>query len=195
MKTTPYLIQRLKRPFPPQEDSENKTIFQKLENIFSFGGGRINGGLSDEAMKILRDVWRYDYMGSSEFEWGAVPESLKRIAQNNSKYITGQIEVEASTYNMESKDKKDKYIHKKGLVFYACIKGDEPELIEWIGKFANEKKQNYHTKESVNLGNSICGNEDSFYREVKGWHDIENDYLFFTDKEMFDNFCIVMKIK
>ncbi len=195
MKRPPYLIQRLKKPFPKQEEPGKETFFQKLANAFSFGGGLKNGGLSDEAMKLLSDVWRYDYMGSAEFEWGAVPESLERIAEDISHYITGQTEVKACVYNWNSKDKKDKYINEKALIFYVCQKEDESEVKEWIGKFADEKKRGYHTKESVNLARSICVKEDSFYREVVGWHDIDNDYLFFTDKEMFEGFCAIMNIK
>jgi hypothetical protein len=40
----------------------------------------------------LDSLIRYDYMGSSEFEWGALPKSLKSITTNWSKYVHFQID-------------------------------------------------------------------------------------------------------
>ncbi|KKS64951.1 MAG: hypothetical protein UV32_C0003G0012 [Candidatus Collierbacteria bacterium GW2011_GWF2_42_51] len=65
-------------------------LIQRLEkpigraSPFSFGGGLKNGGLSKEAMDVLGDIFNFDYMGSSEFEWGAVPAALNFIAEQSS---------------------------------------------------------------------------------------------------------------
>ena len=40
-----------------------------------------NGGLSNEAMDLIRGIWSFDYMGASEFEWGAIPKALGEIAK------------------------------------------------------------------------------------------------------------------
>ncbi|KKL26470.1 hypothetical protein LCGC14_2394990, partial [marine sediment metagenome] len=72
-----YLIQRLHKPHQIGGNED----FKKLVNCFSFGGGLKDGGLSDEAMKLIIKIWRFDYMGSAEFEWGAVPESLSNVFQ------------------------------------------------------------------------------------------------------------------
>lgn len=53
-----YLVQRLNRPT------------NGYDNPFSFGGGLKNGGLSEDAMKLLRPIFSFDYMGSAEFEFG-----------------------------------------------------------------------------------------------------------------------------
>src|SRR3972149_3511420 len=68
---TPYYIQRLGKPYSTTP--------------FSFGGGLINGGLADEAMKMLDSIFSFDYMGSAEFEWGAVPTALQSLANLSSK--------------------------------------------------------------------------------------------------------------
>jgi hypothetical protein len=72
MKHSSYLIQRLEEPWGG--------MAQFKDNPFSFGGGLRNGGLSQEAMDLIRGIWSFDYMGSAEFEFGAVPEALNAIA-------------------------------------------------------------------------------------------------------------------
>ena len=61
MSFRPYLIQRL-------EKSKNYV------NPFSFGGGLVNGGLSKDAMSLLKPIFSFDYMGSAEFDFGVLPK-------------------------------------------------------------------------------------------------------------------------
>ncbi len=179
----PYLIQRLQKPYKTESN-----LFGG-QNPFSFGGGYKNGGLSDDAMTLLNKIWQYDYMGSSEFEWGAVPKSLQSIIKNISNYITGEIEVIGKYNDYQS----GKNLKESSLVYYVCLKDDEKDVCEWINKFADDKKRDYHTKESVNLAGTIC--KQKYYLNNGGWHDIDNHYLFFTDKEMFENFCMLFEFK
>lgn len=55
-----WLIQRLNKPYP-RKDS--------IGEIFSFGGGLKNGGLSDNAMALLRPIFSFEYMGAAEFDY------------------------------------------------------------------------------------------------------------------------------
>lgn len=68
-----YLIQRLKRPH------KSDGPLGDLARCFAFGGGLADGGMSKEAYALVNKLWRFDYMGSSEFEWGAVPAALAAI--------------------------------------------------------------------------------------------------------------------
>lgn len=174
MKTTPYLIQRLEKS-------------RVSSNPFTFGGGMKNGGLSDEAMSMLSTIWSYDYMGSAEFELGALPKSFQRIVENISDYTTGSITVNAKAYSF----KMSKDIESQSEVFYVCLKQDEGETIHWIEKFANSKDR-HHLKERLGFRENICGLE---YADCYGWHDIDNDYLFFTNQDMFDGFCQLFELK
>jgi len=63
-----WLIQRLKKPYQSNGQGLEKLGFK--DNPFAFGVGLLNGGISPEAMDLTREIWRYDYMGSAEFEWG-----------------------------------------------------------------------------------------------------------------------------
>jgi hypothetical protein len=186
---TPFLIQRLQKPFKLKKtEGESAEMMEAVANAFAFGGGLKNGGLSDEAFGLLREIWRYDYMGSAEFEFGALPKSFQYIAKNISKYVVGETKVTAICRDYRN----DEDLTKKATVYFVCKKDDETEVCEWIKKFANEKKRNYRTKESVNLAANICG--EKYYEETTGWHDIDNHYLFFTDREMFDKFCALFEL-
>jgi len=184
----PYLIQRLKKPHKKVE-GEKANIMQALANSFSFGGGKINGGISKDAMKLLNEIWRYDYMGSSEFEWGAVPESLQAIAKDIKNYIRSEIRVKASQHDYTA----NAVVYCTETIYYVCNIKDKQEVEKWIAILANDVERKYRTKEGVRLASSMCGEEYS--TDIVGWHDIDNHYLFFTDKEMFDNFCKLINLK
>ena len=188
----PYLIQRLRKPFKPSnEESEKATMMKKIANAFSFGGGLVNGGLSKEAMELVSKIWRYDYMGAAEFEWGAVPESLHRMGKNHKSLVTGKIKVLAEANDWSSRPVKK--IKKDGLVYYVCYDLHQKDVEEWIPKFADDIKHEFRTKESVNLSQNIIGSE--YHKDTVGWHDNNNDYLFFTDPEMYLGFCDLFEIK
>lgn len=173
----PYLIQRLKKPFKVEGP------MKELSNSFSFGGGKVNGGLSNEAWKILSQIWRYDYMGSAEFEYGALPKSFTRIVDNCESYEKAEIDVKVKSSDLKIADVK---------VYIFSKKEDTAEAKEWIKKFANARGEGFHTKERVCLIESI--HKPEFYKDIVGWHDIDNDFLFFTDKEMFENFTNLFNI-
>jgi hypothetical protein len=69
----PWLIQRLQRP------RKSNGPLGDISRCFAFGGGLKDGGINKEAYELIEKLWRFDYMGSSEFEWGAVPAALKAL--------------------------------------------------------------------------------------------------------------------
>lgn len=159
----PFLIQRLKKPFKESSLSDL---------IVSFGGGLKNGGLSDEAMELIKNIFRFDYMGSAEFEWGAVPKTLLRIANNHKSNISFEITV-------KTKENKCK------TVYVICDKSVCQEVINWIRlKAFDEYDKNYWTKERVGLQYAV--NDDGILSGVRGWLELDNGFFFFTDKEMFE---------
>src|SRR4051812_12009846 len=115
----PYLVQRLEKP-------RNGGVMG-LASAFSFGGGLVNGGLSKEAMGMLKIIFSFNYMGSSEFEYGAVPAAFQLLS--TSKLVCGI---------MEGAQKP---------VYYICDHNLEPDVRNWIRDEIAEK--NGYTKESV----------------------------------------------
>ena len=178
-----WLVQRLLAPFK----TENK--LNAIANAFSFGGGYVNGGLSDEAMVLLKDIFRFDYMGSAEFEFGAVPEALSKIAKgaHEKEYVAFRIPVHYSWKDWRSKDVK------KGVrdVFVICNKADELEVTARVNVFATDK--HHHTKELVGFNSSLA--EAEYSNKTIAWLELDNGYMFFKEKDCFEKMANLLGIK
>jgi hypothetical protein len=189
--TKPYLIQRLQKPY------KTEGVLNALGNPFAFGGGLVNGGLSKDTMSLLKDIWRYDYMGSAEFEFGALPKSLHEIGKYSTegKLTSFELEVTAKVadYVYDYAKKRGDNISKNATAKIYCI--CHVEYVDEIKAFITSMAsgEGFYLKEALNLRESICGSES--HVDTVGWHDIDNHYLFFTDKEMFDKISIVFGIK
>lgn len=147
----PYLVQRLRKP-------------SGFHNPFSFGGGIVNGGINKDVMEVLNQIWLFDYMGSTEFEWGAVPQALNKLAKlsKDGKLIACEYEID------------------EGAVYYICPSDIEDDVLKWIKMAA--KEQHSETKGFVGLKDSMKGK-----LKYKGWIELQNPFMFFIDGEMFNN--------
>lgn len=164
-----WLIQRLEKPY----EVEGKMA--DLANAFSFGGGLVNGGLSKEAMALLKPLFAFDYMGSAEFEFGEVPKTFSKIVENKENYIDFTIAIKFKYKEWKTGEIKTG-VHD---VFIICNKEDRDEVVKRISKFATES---YHdTKEMVGLDGALANAE---YKErLIGWLELDNGYMFFKDQE------------
>jgi len=117
-------------------------------------------------MSILKSLFSFDYMGSAEFEWGAVPKAFEELS------------------------KADLVASVEGKVFILCPKAIESEVKEWI-KLA-VKGENGHLKEHLGLKEAL--NKEKYAR-AEGWLKIEESsyckepFMFFINEEMFNNTC------
>lgn len=159
----PYLIQRLQKP------SQWEIKGKKMDYPFSFGGGLKNGGLSDNAMDLIREIFSFDYMGSAEFEYGAVPQALSFLASQASKnnLINGEIEV-----------------NKNEIVYYLSPREYEKEVIDCIKLL---RQDSLRLKEHCGLNHYFEGFLGHPPRkDICGWLELDNGYMFFTDKHMYE---------
>lgn len=101
----------------------------------------------------IDSILDFDYMGSAEFEFGALPQSLKRIRENISDYCISTFEI---------KNKK--------ISFFCNNKLIKSEIIDGL---ADNK---FHLKEYCDFSNYI--NNKLRFRSSDFWWDIENDYMF-----------------
>ena len=151
----PHLIQRLKKPIGNP-------------NPWAFGGGLENGGLSKEASNLLKGIFSFDYMGSSEFEWGAVPAALQFIAEQASitkrKYIFWKVNAGLVVAN------------KHNGVFYICPKSYEDGVKTIIdGLLKNEST--LYLKESCGLKDRI-ETPTKYNEKTVGWLELDNGFYF-----------------
>jgi hypothetical protein len=152
-----WLIQRLKQPYP--QDS-----VLGADNPFAFGGGYRNGGLSDEAMGLLRGIFSFDYMGAAEFEWGAVPKAMQSLAKQAKKLTAYPLDVDD---------------HR---LYVLCQQAHADEVSERITGWATERYNDL--KEQTRLSSALNPERD-WDREVCGWLELDNGFFFFTDEAMW----------
>lgn len=104
----------------------------------------------------IDQILQFDYMGSSEFEWGALPKALKRIRENISEY----------TYFQYSFKK-----HPTKVVTVFCKK----EQQDFIGNILEQlADREIRLKEYCDLDKFITG--EKYGHDF--WWDIDNDWMF-----------------
>lgn len=174
-----WLVQRLNKPHGASG------IFGK-DNPFAFGGGLRNGGLSDDAMDLLRGIFSFDYMGAAEFEFGEVPKALQRIAE--------QTDLSATAFEVPLSQVAEGWSRTKvpaptGQATVYLLAPDEwsDEAELRIRLWAAEGYR-AELKEATHLDTTLRPTEDYHGRTV-GWLELNNGFMFFTDEQMWAQTC------
>jgi hypothetical protein len=168
-----YLIQRLEKP-------AKSGIFG--DNPFAFGGGLRNGGLSEDAMALLRRILAFDYMGSAEFEFGAVPKALQTLAKAavDRKVVAKTITVDTvPVYVLAPADYMD-YVE-------AVIRADYEG-----GPESPRLKQGTRFRDAIKIAK---GDDVRFPTRVCGWLELDNGFMYFTDREMFEGVAALFEVE
>jgi len=178
------LVQRLVKP-------SKQDKFSQISNAFAFGGGFKNGGISEEAMNLIRPIFRFDYMGAAEFEFGNVPKALAKIFDQREQMIHFEILIEpkniGKNYQREyANEICPPFPDQSKPVYVFCHKDDRKEVEDFIRYEAKNKhtSQKYCLKEGtlLNLSLDPVDSRDG----IQGWLELDNGFMFFTDKEMFE---------
>jgi hypothetical protein len=113
-------------------------------------------------------------MGAAEFEYGAVPEAVAKMYETPKMFESGKIdELKIPVYVMAPKGHMKEV--KKRIVAWSkegCTRG---------------------TKENVCLYYSLEPEKDPI--KICGWIELNNPFMFFTDKKMYEDFCDLLSIK
>jgi hypothetical protein len=180
-----WLIQRLNAP-------RDHGAFK--DNPFSFGGGYKNGGLTEEAMSLIRSIWSFDYMGSAEFEWGSVPATLHKIAERASKG-----EMQAGTFTIPLAEVKPKWGDKRipaadevGIIYVLAPAKWYEEIAERIREIAR-KGYEFSLKGDSRLNNALRPVDE--WDDTKGWLELDNGFAFFVDEEMWRKTCTLFGVE
>ncbi len=176
MQTT-WLVQRLRKP-------------RGHDNPFSFGGGLKNGGLSDEAMGLLRGIFSFDYMGAAEFEFGAVPAALRKIAKSNLSAFS--FAVPLSEVPKGWRDKSGTQPKGTATVYVLCPAEFAEQITARINEWARDEFP--RLKERLGFTNALrpVAEWDS---ETCGWLELDNGFLFFTDQAMWQKACALFGVE
>lgn len=120
--------------------------------------------MSRPEAKGIDAILRFDYMGSSEFEYGALGDSLRAIRRELDKY-----------------DYFDHAINGRPLTIF-CKKEDEQTVKEHVNGLAARK---FRLKEYCDLS-GYTNPEDSILKCFNDhWWDIYNHYMFWKASEHF----------
>lgn len=116
--------------------------------------------------KGIDKLLQFDYMGSVEFEFGALPKSLKRVRERISDYVQFQ-------YSFIK--------HPDKLVTVFCKK----EQQQFVGEILEQLSEgNIRLKEYCDLNNYLV--PESKWRNSDFWWDIDNDWFFWKYTPDFD---------
>ena len=108
----------------------------------------------------------FSYMGSAEFEFGALPKSLARVRENKTQYIQTIAIIE----EFPSKP-----------VMVLCKETDKEEVLIVLNQLA---KKELRLKEYCDLDNYLKGVQS--FRTSDFWWDIENDFFFWRSYESYN---------
>ena len=173
-----WLVQRLEKP-------HGATILGR-DNPFAFGGGLRNGGLSGEAMDLLRDVFAFDYMGAAEFEFGAVPKALRSIAQDAKDLAAYMITIPLAAVPPSWRAKNAPSPAGDATVYILARANQADEVTERITAWTREEFP--RLKESLHLTSTLRPASEYDGRTV-GWLELDNGFMFFTNRPMWEQAC------
>lgn len=130
------------------------------------------GTIRDNDSKTgIDSIIDWDYMGASEYEWGALPNSLKRIRKNINEYTYLDISV-----------------FKKNISVF-CNNIQKSEVQEYLKELALGKM---HTKMASYFNNYVkpskyeLENQKKYPLTTNFWWDIENDLMFWVKNQEFE---------
>lgn len=171
-----WLVQRLERPY-----SLNGRI-----NPFVFGGGLRNGGLTDEAAEMLSKAFSFEYMGAAEFEFGAVPEALQRLAQSRAECVAQTVMFDASAlkvipYQLKRLEKPSG-TYPFHILCHRDLLGYVKSLIAMLLADKISLREPTHLPECLLTPKP---GQENYLAKTVGWLELDNGFFFFRDPEMF----------
>lgn len=174
-----YLIQRLERPF------KSEGPLGDLSKAFCFGGGLKDGGLNKEAYALIDKLWRFDYMGASEFEWGAVPAALNAIVQYRKAEVLDGFTLQLTGPAPEVRDKRfpeyadcSKTKTKTASLMVLCHRAHRTNVIDVLERLTeNDYPQEPRLKEPAHAWRAAFHQPQS---DVIGGLELDNDWIYMS---------------
>ncbi len=194
-----WLIHRLQVPMQREGKEPVKAV-----NPFTFGAG--SSGLSKDAINAISPIFRFDYMGAAEYEMGVngqhppVAVALHAIAKYTSagNGVAGTIRLgkEEEAYYICSKEQRA-YVEEliKYLYYNENGRGKRSRVRDSVGI---RRTLRYDKPEYVRLRGGTIFDKETFEKAKEylpmGWLELDNGFLFFANKEMFEKSRILFKI-
>ena len=162
----PWLIQRVALPIK-MVDNTTAT----LAAYYSTAKTPELYAANKPALDVLNGLIPLDYMGSAEFEFGAIPETLRNIVASKADLVPFTIKLEGRPYTWEPEAKEAAKVQpiQTATLHGWCLKGHEKELTEFLKKEAHEDSAltGRQLKERTNF-QEICFGELRAVRNKNG---------------------------
>lgn len=124
-----------------------------------FGGIATFLGFNDQTKRELFKIVSFDYMGATEYEFGAIPKSLQQIfLKRNNELFTEEI---------------------CGAAFLIIIPKNERD--QYVEKIKSWTTSNYDGHREYSGLNDIVSNNPLLKEDLVGWLDISDNVLFFRN--------------
>ncbi len=141
-------------------------------------------GRWEASAKETRDnIHGYDYMGSSEFEWGAVPLAMKGLVRDAKNLIT--YELQLPVYWEPFLDSEPLPPKETQPVYLLCRKDDLEEVVGRVGMFLRTPYNRLMLKESLMLEDAYSIREGYKEPRLVGWLELNNGYYFFSNRTVW----------
>jgi hypothetical protein len=130
------------------------------------------GIIQDNPNKVgIDSIIQFDYMGASEYEWGALPSSLDRIRENINDYTYLDVPINGKTISVFCKDEQ---------------KSDVKTYLEEISNGKMRTKLGSHFDQYVNPTERDMKWQSKYPLKINLWWDIENDIIFWAKNPDFE---------
>lgn len=141
-------------------------------------------GLIKEVQEILSPIFSIDYMGDANFELGAIPQTLQKIADQSAENkiiaqtYTATVQPNEFEINMRNYQQAD-------VTFYML--GTQETMERAKQTIDSEALAEAAKNENVQLHESSKLHETLSPKEIKteGWLELNNGFMFFSNYDMF----------
>lgn len=195
----PYLIQRLRAPLAPREfPSPTYRLPAGTRPLDTYYARRTSDPEAQkklraeyaESIEVLNRLIRLDYMGSSEFEWGAFADALTATVQQAAEMVPVSFEVQGT---MEPDlFEKPKKTEAQALSLHGWARREHVEPLKiFIQREADYKDQ--RLKEPTFLRRS-CFGQGGTRGNIVGWYDIDLYWFLTLDKNLADDVKQLLRV-
>ncbi len=134
-----------------------------------------------ESEKGIDSIVQFDYMGSSEYEFGALPNSLARIRKDINKYTYLDIPIGNKVISVFCKDSQ---------------KSEVNQYLQEIALGRMRMKERSCFDELINPSKHDIERQAKYPLKINFWWDIENDIMFWIKNIDFEKkFKDIIQIK
>lgn len=176
-----WLIQRLTVPHPDERTTAPTNTYRDAM--------RAGGEAPAWAAVMRRGVFGLDYMGSAEFEFGAIAKALRAMAEAAGDFTTHTVTIPRAEIAVQRRSRRG--APRDGTAYLLARPGHMEHAEEIVRAAARNERLDM--KESTRLADAF-NPERADEARIGGWLELDNLFWFFTDKAMFDGVCALYGI-